>query len=143
DKLSKKTGRIPDYREIAKETGIKKKDIKRFTHYIKVFSEIPSMDAPISKDLDIPLKATLALYDQTEPEDAVGIIGTHQQLGFLLDSIEERERKIIELRFGIGTSHPHTLQDVGKKLGISRERVRQIQDKALNKLKKAAKNLEE
>jgi RNA polymerase primary sigma factor len=143
DKLSKKSGYLPNNKEIAKETGIAQKDIKRFIYYIKVFSDIPSLDAPISKDLDIPLKATLATYNQTEPEDAVGIIGTHQQLGKLLKNIDKRERKIIELRFGVGTSHPHTLHDVGKKLGISRERVRQIQDKALNKLKKAAEGVVE
>jgi RNA polymerase primary sigma factor len=77
DKLSKKSGYLPNNKEIAKETGIAQKDIKRFIYYIKVFSDIPSLDAPISKDLDIPLKATLATYNQTEPEDAVGIIGTH------------------------------------------------------------------
>ena len=142
DKLFKKTGSTPDAKEIAKETGFKQKEVTNFLYYMKVFSDIPSLDAPISKDLDIPLKATIAAGDQQPSfEDAMGIIAVHQQVEELIKGINEREREVIMLRFGVGVSHPHTLHDVGRKLKISRERVRQIQDKALNKLKKAATKL--
>jgi len=142
DRIFKTTGRTPTSEELAKETGFKKKDVTKFLHYFKIFSEIPSLDAPISKDIDIPLKATIAANEQQNPEDAIGIIAMHQQIEELLESISDREKEIIKLRFGVGTSHPHTLQDVGDKLKISRERVRQIQDKALNKLKQAALRLQ-
>ncbi len=138
DALFKKEGRQPKNEELAEATGFKEKDVKKFLHYIKIFSEIPSLDAPISSDIDIPLKATLAATDQNTPEDALGIIAMHQQIDNLMKNITERENKVIRLRFGVGATHPHTLQDVGEKLNISRERVRQIQNKALNKLKKAA-----
>ncbi|NLB34473.1 MAG: RNA polymerase sigma factor RpoD/SigA [Elusimicrobia bacterium] len=136
------SGEKPSYEELAEATGFKKKDVQRFLYYIRVFSEIPSLDAPISKDIDIPLKATIAAQDGNDPEDAIGVLGIHQQLEELLVHISPREREVIRLRFGVGTSHPHTLQDVGEKLNISRERVRQIHKKALDKLKKAAVSIE-
>ncbi len=142
DKITKQTGRTPDIRELAKETGFKQKDIKKFQYYIKIFSEIPSLDAPISNEIDIPLKATIAASGHYDPEDALGLVGMHQQIEHLLESVSERESQVIKLRFGVGTSHPHTLQDVGKKLNISRERVRQIQNKAIKKLKKVAVDLD-
>ncbi len=138
DEIFKKTGKPPTNEEIAEVTGFKEKDVEKFQHYIRVFSEIPSLDAPISKDIDIPLKATLAVSGQGEPEDGLGVLAVHQQIEDLLEHISERERQVVRLRFGVGTSHPHTLQDVGEKLNISRERVRQIQNKALHKLKRAA-----
>ncbi len=107
-------------------------------HYVKIFSEIPSLDSLISNDIDIPLKATIVATDNPTPDDALTLITVHQQIEELLKSITERECKIVKMRFGVGTSHPHTLQEVAKKLEISRERVRQIQIEALNKLKKAA-----
>jgi RNA polymerase primary sigma factor len=138
DKIFKVDGKTPSLKELAEETGFTQKDVNKFLHYIKIFSDIPSLDAPISKDIDVPLKATIAVLDDSTPEDAMGIIAVHQQLEELLYNVTDREKEVIMLRFGIGTSHPHTLHDVGEKLKISRERVRQIQDKALNKLKKAA-----
>lgn len=142
DRIFKKKEKTPTLKELARETGLKQKDVNNFLYYIRVFSDIPSLDAPISKDLDIPLKATIAAAEQPTPEDALGIIGVHQQIEELLKNITEREREIIMLRFGVEASHPHTLHDIGVKMNISRERVRQIQDKALNKLKKAAMDLE-
>lgn len=138
DKLFQKTGQNPTSSELAKVTGFKKKNITKILHYVKIFSEIPSLDSPISNDIDIPLKATIAASEQPTPEGAMGILSIHQQIEELLKGLTEREREIIKLRFGVGASHPHTLQDVGEKLNISRERVRQLQDVAMNKLKKAA-----
>ncbi len=142
DKILKNKGQKPTTKELAEETGIKQKNVRKFRYYIRVFKEIPSLDAPIANGFDIPLKATIAATNHTTPEDAMGIIGVHQQLEELLENVTEREKKIVKLRFGMETTHPHTLKDVGEILGISRERVRQIQEKALNKLKKAAKKIE-
>ncbi|MGM0441533.1 MAG: sigma-70 family RNA polymerase sigma factor [Elusimicrobiota bacterium] len=142
DKILKNSGQKPSTKDLAEETGIKQKDVKKFRYYIRVFKEIPSLDAPIANGFDIPLKATIAASKNTTPEDAMGIIGVHQQLEELLENVTDREKKIVKLRFGMETTHPHTLKDVGEKLDISRERVRQIQEKALNKLKKAAKKIE-
>lgn len=142
DKIFKMKGKTATSQELAKETGINQKDVKKFLYYIKIFSEIPSLDAPISRDIDVPLKATIAAVEHPTPDDAMGIIAMHQQIDELLYNITDREKEIIMLRFGVDTSHPHTLHDVGKKLHISRERVRQIQAKAMAKLKKAAVKLE-
>ncbi len=141
DKVFKAKGRAATSKELADETGFEPKDVKKFLYYIKIFSDIPSLDAPIAKGIDVPLKATIAAIDDPTPEDAMGIIAVHQQIDELLVSISDREKEVIMLRFGLGATHPHTLHDVGEKLHISRERVRQIQDKALNKLKKAAVKL--
>ncbi|MFH1415857.1 MAG: RNA polymerase sigma factor RpoD/SigA [Elusimicrobiota bacterium] len=138
DRVFKEKGRTATPEELAKFTGFPQKDVKKYLYYIKIFSEIPSLDAPISKGIDVPLKATIASTDTPSADDAAGVIAVHQQIEQLLVSITDREKEVIMLRFGIGATHPHTLHDVGVKLNISRERVRQIQDKAMNKLKKAS-----
>jgi RNA polymerase primary sigma factor len=138
DQIFKEKGTNATPQELAKKTKLPVKDVKKFIYYMKVFNEIPSLDAPISKDIEVPLKATIACSESPTPDDAMGLIAMHQQIDELLVHITDREQEVIKLRFGVGTSHPHTLQDVGVKMKISRERVRQIQDKALNKLKKAA-----
>ena len=142
DKTVKLTGKIPTPEALAQETGLDEDEIKNYLYYIKVFSDIPSLDAPISKEIEIPLKATIAATEQPTPYDAMGITAMHQQIEELLNNLDAREQEVIRLRFGVGASHPHTLQDVGDIMKVSRERVRQIQDKALNKLKKAAVNMD-
>lgn len=136
DKIFKEKGRAATSEELAKTTGFKYKEVRILLDHMKVFNEIPSLDDAISKDIDVPLKAMIG--DELTPEDAMGVIAVHQQIEELLISITDREKEVIMLRFGMNASHPHTLQAVGEKLHISRERVRQIQKKALDKLKAAA-----
>jgi len=70
-----------------------------------------------------------------EPSDLVFSMALSQTIGEILDDLPERERRIIEMRYGIGGGAPMTLEETGKVLGITRERVRQIQEKTIGKLR--------
>jgi RNA polymerase primary sigma factor len=69
------------------------------------------------------------------PLEAVGEVMQKEQLGAVLNMLTRRERKVIELRFGLSGEHPRTLEEVGKKFGVTRERIRQIEVKTMAKLK--------
>ena len=69
------------------------------------------------------------------PPDAASFSMLQEQLGKVLDGLAERERKVISLRFGLEDGHPRTLEEVGREFGVTRERIRQIEAKALRKLR--------
>ena len=67
--------------------------------------------------------------------DAASFILLQEQLGSVLHTLSEREKKVIELRFGLADGHPRTLEEVGREFGVTRERIRQIESKTLSKLR--------
>ena len=77
----------------------------------------------------------------TAPDDAAGSILLREQIEELLEELTDRERQVLELRFGLRDGRTRTLEEVGKYFDVTRERIRQIEGKALSKLKKSAKSL--
>src|SRR6185503_17404462 len=73
--------------------------------------------------------------DAVVPVDAASFILLQEQLGSVLHTLSEREKKVIELRFGLADGHPRTLEEVGREFGVTRERIRQIESKTLSKLR--------
>ena len=74
-------------------------------------------------------------HEAVRPDDAAGFSMLQEQLQMALDGLAERERKVIELRFGLKDGHPRTLEEVGREFGVTRERIRQIESKTLAKLR--------
>ncbi len=70
-----------------------------------------------------------------QPLDAVSRKIRHEELNRVLDSLSHRERKVLELRFGLKGEHPRTLEEVGERFGVTRERIRQVEAKTLNRLR--------
>lgn len=80
-------------------------------------------------------------HETVAPDDAAGSILLREQIEELLQSLTDRERQVLELRFGLKDGKTRTLEEVGKYFDVTRERIRQIEGKALVKLKKSAKTL--
>jgi RNA polymerase primary sigma factor len=94
-----------------------------------------SLERPISEEEDLDLGSVLTDEDAMSPEEEAARTVLREQVRDALDSLGERERRVLVLRFGIDDGRTRTLEEVGKALGVTRERVRQIESKALQQLR--------
>ncbi len=101
----------------------------------KISQEPVSLETPIGEEEDSQLGDFIEDTDAVVPPDAASFLMLQEQLAKVLDGLAERERKVIELRFGLTDGHPHTLEEVGREFGVTRERIRQIESKTLAKLR--------
>ncbi len=129
--LGQKLGRTPTSREISEALNMSREEID----YLSEVARIPSsLDASIDRDGDGTLVDLVEDPDLIPPDQAVDSRDLHRALRDLLEELPERERKIIKIRFGLEGKTPRTLSVIGKKFGISRERVRQIINQATRRL---------
>ncbi len=140
--LMQELGREPLPEEIATEMGM---DVKK-VHYIqKISQEVISLEAPIgdSED-DLSLSDFIKDEQSLSPDQLANHALLKDQIKEILADLTERERKILSMRFGLEDNIPHTLEEVGKVFGVTRERIRQIEAKALDKIRShdKAKKLE-
>lgn len=136
-RLTQDLNREPTNEEIAKELDIEPEKVE----YIqKIKQDITSLDAGIGRDGDDGEESTLGDFiedeDTKSPEESTTIQMLKDQVGEILGSLSDRERKIIEMRFGLNGTKSHTLEEVGLEFAVTRERIRQIEAKALLKLRK-------
>ena len=135
-KLTNELNREPTTDEIAKEIGM---EPEKVDYVMKIKQDIASLDATAGKDgddEDSVLGDFVEDEDRESPEDAAANQLLKEQIAQILTTLSEREQKIIKLRFGIGGGRPHTLEEVGAEFSVTRERIRQIEAKALSKLRK-------
>ncbi|RJQ31743.1 MAG: RNA polymerase sigma factor RpoD [Actinobacteria bacterium] len=125
-------GREPAPEEIAKEMDL---PVSKVREILKISQEPVSLETPIGEEEDSQLGDFIEDEDAIVPVDAASFSLLQEQLRDVLDELSERERKVIELRFGLIDGHPHTLEEVGKVFGVTRERIRQIESKTLSKLR--------
>jgi RNA polymerase primary sigma factor len=130
--LALELGREPSPEEIAAEMGTTPEKVHEL---LKAGQEPASLEAPIGDEGDSQFGDFIEDQEAVEPLEAVGEILQKEELGKVLGAFTHRERTIIELRFGLVGGHPHTLEEVGEKFGITRERIRQIEAKTLTKLR--------
>lgn len=130
--LLQEYGREPSSEEIAKEMGISVEKVRE----IKKISQDPvSLETPIGEEEDSHLGDFIPDEDITSPVDAATYSMLQKQLREVLDTLSEREKKVLILRFGLDDGRPRTLEEVGKEFNVTRERIRQIEAKALRKLR--------
>jgi RNA polymerase primary sigma factor len=130
--LAQKLGRQPTEKELASETGLPSKKIEAL---LKVISAVPvSLDIPIGED-GSQLGDFIADQTIPQPEEQSAASLLREELSKTLESLTPRERRIIELRFGLGDGCDRTLAEVGTELGLTKERIRQIEKEALAKLR--------
>jgi RNA polymerase primary sigma factor len=125
-------GREPTPEEIAAEMGTTPQKVREI---LKISQEPVSLETPIGEEEDSQLGDFIEDEDATMPVEAVSEIMQKEELNQVLSTLTHRERKVIELRFGLKGEHPRTLEEVGQKFGVTRERIRQIEAKTLAKLK--------
>ena len=130
--LAQKLGRQPTEKELASETGLPSKKIEAL---LKVISAVPvSLDIPIGED-GSQLGDFIADETIPQPEEQSTASLLREELSKKLEALTPRERLIIELRFGLGNEYSRTLAEVGTELGLTKERIRQIEKEALAKLR--------
>jgi RNA polymerase primary sigma factor len=136
--LEQQLGRPPDIDEVAAHMGLKHDTALLLKQAMR--SHIASLSTPIGggdDDLEGTLDMILEDRDSQSPEQIVLSEMEHQLLRRILASIDEREAKILILRYGLEEEKPRSLSEIGKLLGLSRERVRQLEHRALNRIKEA------
>ena len=135
-KLTNELNREPSVEEIAKEMGM---EPEKVDYVMKIKQDIASLDATVGRDgddEDSVLGDFIEDEGRVSPEDAAAAQMLKEQIAEILSSLSEREQKVVKLRFGIGGGRPHTLEEVGAEFSVTRERIRQIEAKALSKLRK-------
>ncbi len=135
-KLTTELNREPTNEEIAKELDM---EPEKIDYVMRIKQDIASLDASVGRegdDEDSVLGDFVEDEERDSPEDAAANQILKEQLAEILATLTEREQKIIRLRFGIGGGRPHTLEEVGNEFAVTRERIRQIEAKALSKLRK-------
>jgi RNA polymerase sigma factor, sigma-70 family len=110
-------------------------DVEKVREIIRVSQEPVSLETPIGEEEDSHLGDFIKDEDQAAPEDAVGNMILHDLISEVLDTLTEREAEVIRLRYGLEDGRCHTLEEVGKQFDVTRERIRQIEVKAIRKLK--------
>lgn len=125
-------GREPSNTELAKELNIDEKKIKNI---IKISKEPISLEAPVGDSDDAFIKDFIENENEFTPVDTVASNDLKDRVRKVLKTLTPREEKVLKMRFGIDVASEHTLEEVGKDFGVTRERVRQIEVKALRKLR--------
>jgi RNA polymerase primary sigma factor len=131
-KLYQKDGRKAESGEIAARTGI---PVARVEQVLSLAQEPTSLDVPIGEDGDATLGDLIEAPDAVDPHRAAEASALKRVVVEALAELTPREQRILCMRFGIGGSTDHTLEEVGKEFGVTRERIRQIEAKALEKLR--------
>lgn len=126
-------GREPSPAEIAAEMGIEEDKVN---HIIKISQETVSLEAPVGDEQDSQLSDFLEDKDSATPEESAMYQLMKGHVSDILKELSPREQKILKMRFGLEDGRSHTLEEVGQEFGVTRERIRQIEAKALKKLEK-------
>lgn len=130
--LLQKLGRDPAPEEIGEEMGIPAEKVREI---LKIAQEPVSLETPIGEEEDSHLGDFIPDDEATAPAEAAAYELLKEQLEEVLDTLTEREQKVLKLRFGLEDGRSRTLEEVGKQFGVTRERIRQIEAKALRKLR--------
>jgi len=131
-RLVQELGREPAIEELASEMDM---EVKKVKHILKISQDIVSLEAPVGTEEDSKLGDFLEDSDTVQPAEATNRQLIKENIHEMLQYLSPRERKIIQMRFGLIDGVQHTLEEVGQEFGVTRERIRQIEAKVLQKLK--------
>ncbi|WP_426957657.1 RNA polymerase sigma factor RpoD [Muricoccus radiodurans] len=133
-RLAQTTGREPTPAELAAKLGM---TAEKVTSVQRLAREPVSLETPIGEEGDAQLGDLIEDRDAVMPFDAVARASLRDAAGKVLSGLTPREERILRMRFGVGSGGEHTLEEVGQTFGVTRERIRQIEAKALGKLRKS------
>ncbi len=132
--LEQQLGRIPSIEELAEQTGIPESRISELWWFD---SRSLSLDAPVSAESDTCWESLISASDYVRTDDKLLRESFANDLNTILDKLPEKESQVLRLRYGFGTTHEHTMEEIGDSLKVSRERVRQIYETAMRHLRKS------
>ena len=135
-RLTQELGREPTTGEIAEAMGVPAERVREMR---RIVQEPVSLETPTGEEDDTVLRNFIADQEALAPEAAVSSVMLKKELDRALHTLPPRERKILRLRFGLDDGRPHTLEEVGREFGLTRERIRQIEAGALKKLRRPAR----
>lgn len=139
EQMTHKLKRKPRLGEIAKKLQVTVDKVKELEGSI---AKMSSLDAPIGEDGDGQVKDIIEDETSVAPDEQLEVFFNKERAKLILNSLGERERKIIEMRFGLGDGETYTLAEIADKLGVSRERVRQLEEATIKKLRQVIKDQE-
>lgn len=134
-KMEQTLGREVAAEEIAKELHMTTEEVERMQSYIK---NPVSLETPVGDEEDSSLEDFIEDTQEPTPEEAVAALVQKEEVQEMLSTLTEKEQKILRLRYGLEDGNVHTLEETGQILGVTRERIRQLESRALEKLRKSA-----
>ncbi len=142
EKMHSKLGRDPSLAEMARAMHWTARQVRGVLDAAEAAKGMGSFDAPIdSEDDNITVEDMIAETSAQSPENVIGVLKLHDELHQALREIGDRERMILEFRHGLTGQTPMTLEEVGRRLRLSRERIRQIEERALLRLRRVANRM--
>ncbi len=136
-KLEQKYRRLPNVEELAAELNI---DVAEVQDTIKIGNSHMSLDAPLQHGEDSRLMDVLQDEEQELPDNGLMEVSLQEEITKTLETLSEREKEVVRLYFGIGEETSHTLEEIGQRFNLTRERARQIKEKALRRLKHSSRS---
>jgi RNA polymerase primary sigma factor len=134
--LVQEMGREPTLEEISEKMGISMDKVQKI---LKITKKPISLETPIGEEEESRLEDFIEDKEAISPQEAAISSNMVKQIQKVLSTLNEREEKIVRMRFGIGEKHEHTLEEVGQDFDVTRERIRQIEEKALRKLRRSGR----
>ncbi len=142
EKMRAKIGREPSLVEMAKKMRWNARQVRAVLDTAEATRGISSLDAPIDGgEENLTVENTLSDSESNSPDSLLSVLKLHDELNQAIREIGSRERMIIELRYGLTGQNPMTLEEVGKRLRLSRERIRQIEERALLRLRRVSNRM--
>jgi len=135
EELHQKLDRQPTTPELARQLHLSIQKTRKFMQEIQMFQKVGSLESPLNDKMDVFLKDLIRDKETHSPDYIVDLIKSHEELEKLLKSLTRQEKKIIRLRFGLVDGKGYNLREIGQRMGLSRERIRQLETRALSKLK--------
>lgn len=136
ERMHEELERQPTTAELAKKLRLSIKKTRKFMQEIQVFEKVGSLDSPLGDKFDIFLKDLIRDEEKESPDHVVDLIKSHEELAQILKKLSPQEVKVIKLRYGMVDGKGYNLREVGEKMNLSRERIRQIEKRAIERLKK-------
>jgi len=141
DQLHGSFGRDPTLTEMARKMHLSARQIRGVLDAAEAARGLESLETPLDDDEDLFVKDIIAEKQEYSPDSVLSELRMRDELEKAMGKVGERERKILEMRFGLNGSERMTLEMVGKKLRLSRERVRQLEERGLQRLRRASQRM--